>query len=115
DPAVLELERRVAALLGQDEAVYLPTATMANQIACKILTEPGDELLAEEYSHLLLSEQGGAAVHSGLVTCPIRTAAGRFAGEDVRARMRDRTSMHAARTRRVAAQDPHTPPGRTAL
>ena len=76
DPTVNELERRVAELLGQDEAVYLPTATMANQIACRILTAPGDELLAEENAHILLSEQGGPAAHSGLVTRPIRTAAG---------------------------------------
>ena len=76
DPTVNELERRAAELLGQEHAVYLPTATMANQIACRILTEPGDELLAEENAHLLLSEQGGAAVHSGLVTRPIPSVAG---------------------------------------
>src|SRR5262249_32709501 len=111
DPTVVELERRVAELVGQDEAVYLPTATMANQIACKILTQPGDELLAEENSHLLLSEQGGAAVHSGLVTSPIRTAAGRFAGEDVRARVRDRSSMHAARTRLGSVENTHNSAG----
>src|SRR5262249_56341494 len=111
DPTVVELERRVAELVGQDEAVYLPTATMANQIACRILTRPGDELLAEENSHLLLSEQGGAAVHSGLVTCPMRTVAGRFTGDDVRARMRDRSSMHAPRTRLVAVQNTHNSSG----
>ncbi len=111
DPTVLELERRVAELLGQDEAVYLPTASMANQIACRILTEPGDELLAEENAHILLSEQGGPAVHSGLVTRPIRTAAGRFTGDDVRALMRDRTSMHMARTRLVAVENTHNSSG----
>ena len=40
DPTVLALEERAAALLGQDEAVYLPTATMANQIALAILGAP---------------------------------------------------------------------------
>jgi threonine aldolase len=44
DPTVLELERRAAAFLGQEEAVYVPTATMANQIAVRILTQPGEEL-----------------------------------------------------------------------
>ena len=68
DPTVLELEERAAALLGQEEAVYLPTATMANQIALHVLGQPGDELLAHEYSHILLYELGGPAVHSGLVT-----------------------------------------------
>src|ERR687884_849710 len=67
DPTVLALEERAAALLGQEAAVYLPTASMANQIALRVLTEPGDELLAEENSHVLINEQGGPAVHSGLV------------------------------------------------
>src|ERR1043165_3258299 len=107
DPTVLELERRAADLLGQEDAVYLPTATMANLIACRILTEPGDELLAEENAHMLLSEQGGPAVHAGLVTRPIRTEAGRFAGDEIRARMRDRASMHASRTRLVAVENTH--------
>ena len=111
DPTVLELERRVAALVGQDEAVYLPTATMANLIACRILTEHGDELLAEENAHMLLSEQGGPAVHAGLVTRPIRTGAGRFSGEDVRNLMRDRTSMHMSRTRLVAVENTHNSSG----
>jgi threonine aldolase len=111
DPTVLELERRAAELLGQEEAVYLPTASMANQIACRILTEPGDELLAEENAHILLSEQGGPAVHSGLVTRSIRTVAGRFSGDDVRSLMRDRTSMHMARTRLVAVENTHNSSG----
>src|ERR1051326_651821 len=111
DPTVLELERRAAELLGQDDAVYLPTASMANQIACRILTEPGDELLAEENAHILLSEQGGPAVHAGLVTRPIRTEAGRFGGEDVRGLMRDRTSSHMARTRPAAVENTHNSSG----
>src|ERR1044072_5643668 len=65
--AARELEQRAAALLGQDEAVYLPTATMANQIALRVLTEPGHELLAEENAHIMVYESGGPAVHSGLV------------------------------------------------
>src|ERR671933_870619 len=111
DPTVNELERRGAELLGQEAAVYLPTATMANQIALRILSEPGDELLAEENAHILLSEQGGPAVHAGLVTRPIRTRAGRFSGDDVRALMRDRTSMHMSRTRLVAIENTHNSSG----
>jgi len=111
DPTVNELERRAAELLGQEEAVYLPTASMANQIALRILTEPGDELLAEENSHILLSEQGGPAVHSGLVTRPIAGTAGRFSPDDVRRLMRDRTSMHMARTRLVSVENTHNSSG----
>src|ERR671927_927454 len=111
DPTVNELERRGAELLGHEAAVYLPTATMANQIALRILAEPGDELLAEENSHVLLSELGGPAVHSGLVTRGLRGVAGRFAPEQVRAAYRDRTSMHVSPTRLVVVENTHNSSG----
>ena len=84
DPTVNELERRVAGLVGQEEAVFLPTATMANQIALRILSEPGDELLADAWSHLFINELGGPAVHSGLVMRPLAATDGRFSAEQVR-------------------------------
>ena len=46
--------------------MFLPTATMANHIAFGVLGQPGEELLAEETSHVLTAESGGAARHSGL-------------------------------------------------
>ena len=55
DPTVNELERRGAEFLGQEEAVFLPTATMANQIALNILGRPGDALLVERHAHIMLS------------------------------------------------------------
>src|ERR671936_2801448 len=111
DPTVNELERRGAELLGHEAAVYLPTATMANQIALRLLAEPGDEVLAEENSHVLLSELGGPAVHSGLVTRGLRGVAGRFAPEQVRAAYRDRTSMHVSPTRLVVVENTHNSSG----
>src|SRR5205823_13734206 len=55
DPTVNELERRSAELLGQAEAVFVPTATMANEIALQVLGRPGDEVVAEENAHILLA------------------------------------------------------------
>ena len=111
DPTVTALQQKVAALLGHEAAVFLPTATMANQIALRILGEPGDELLAEENSHILLSELGGPAVHSGLVTRGLRGTAGRFTPEQIRAAYRDRTSMHVSPTRLVAVENTHNSSG----
>src|SRR4029077_17862527 len=68
DPTVNELERRTAELLGHEEAGYLRTATMANQIALAILAERGTELVVEQNAHIMISELGGAAYHSGLQT-----------------------------------------------
>src|SRR5437667_1427441 len=106
DPTVNELERRGAELLGQEAAVYVPTATMANQIALRILAEPGDELLAEENSHVLLSELGGPAVHSGLVTRRLRGVPDRVAPAQARAAYRARTSPPASPTPIVPRHDP---------
>jgi threonine aldolase len=111
DPTVIELERRVADLLGQEDAVFVPTATMANQIALWILTERGQELLAEENSHVLLSELGGPAVHSGLVTRGLPGAAGRFTPEQIRAAFRDRSGMHSPWTRVVVVENTHNSSG----
>ena len=85
DPTVLELERRTAALLGQEAAVFLPTATMANQIALKLHGRPGDVLLAHETSHVVVYEYGGAAAHAGLMTLGLPGEAGRMTPERIRA------------------------------
>ncbi|MGH3132446.1 MAG: threonine aldolase family protein [Gaiellaceae bacterium] len=85
DPTVLELERRVADLLGHEAAVFLPTATMANQIALKLHARPGDVLLGEETSHVLVYEYGGAAAHAGVVTLGLPGSRGRLTPEQIRA------------------------------
>ena len=111
DPTVNELERRAAAFLGQEEAVFLPTATMANQIALRILSEPGDELLAEETSHILLYEQGGPAVFSGLVMRGLPGHRGRIAPEQIRGAVRRYTATHMPRTRVVSLENTHNSSG----
>ena len=78
DPTVNELQERAAALLGQEAALFLPTATMANQIALRLLTRPGMQLIAEERTHVLIYEAGGPAVHSGLVMRGLPAVAGRI-------------------------------------
>jgi threonine aldolase len=111
DPTVNELERRGAAFLGQEEAVFLPTATMANQIALQILGRPGDALLVERHAHIMLSELGGPAAHSGLLTIGLPGTNGRFSPEQVVAEIRDRTSVHVAPTRIVAVENTHNSSG----
>src|SRR3981189_1580273 len=81
DPTVLELERRGAELLGHDEAVYLPTATMGNQIALLILGERGTEVVVEETAHIVVSELGGAAANAGLQVHGVRGSYGRISAE----------------------------------
>jgi threonine aldolase len=110
DPSVNELERRAAALLGQAEAVYLPTATMANQIAIRLHTEPGDELVGEEDCHVFISEVGGPAVHSGVITRGLPGVAGRISAEQVRRAARE-PGIHAPRTRLLWVENTHNQSG----
>jgi threonine aldolase len=83
DPTVNELQRRAADLLGHEAALFLPTATMANQIALRVLTRPGALLVAEERTHVMIFEAGGPAVHSGLVMRGLPGTAGRIAPEQL--------------------------------
>jgi threonine aldolase len=111
DPTVIELEERAAVLLGQQAAVYLPTATMANQIALHLLGAPGDELLAEEHSHILLYELGGPAVHSGLVTRGLLGDGGRLSPEQIRRAVRYDEDVHFPLTRVVSLENTHNASG----
>ena len=107
DPTVIALEERAAALLGQEEAVFLPTATMANQIALRTLTEPGDEVIAEEMAHVFRYELGGPAVHSGLAMKPLPTEHGIFGPAELRDAINPPGDLHTAPTRIVCLENTH--------
>jgi threonine aldolase len=111
DPTVNELERLAAETLGQEDSVFVPTATMANEIALRVLGEPGDELIAEENAHILVAELGGPAVHAGLMTRPIPARTGRFTTDQVRAAARRGDLGHVPTTRIVAIENTHNASG----
>jgi threonine aldolase len=85
DPSVTTLQERAAALLGQEAALFLPTATMANQIALKLHSQPGDVLVADRFAHVVVYEYGGAAVHAGLMIEALDGRDGRFTVEQLEA------------------------------
>lgn len=66
DPTVNELQARAADLLGKEAALFVPSGTMANQVAIRTHTEPGDEIIVESGSHIFLYEGGGFAALSGV-------------------------------------------------
>jgi threonine aldolase len=106
DPSVHRLQERVAALLGKEAALFVPSGTMSNQICVKAHTQPGDELLCETRCHIYNSEAGGPAVLSG-VTC--RTIAGDHGILDV-SQLDDKIrpdDEHLVRTRLVCLENTH--------
>ena len=66
DPTVNQLQDRVAALLGKEAALWLPTGTMANQVALRVLTRPGDDVIVSRESHAVWHETGGSAANAGV-------------------------------------------------
>lgn len=70
DPTVNELERRVADMLGMDQALFFPTGSMANQAAIKLHTQPGEQLICDKYAHVYNYEGGGVSFNSG-VSCKL--------------------------------------------
>jgi threonine aldolase len=111
DPSVLELERRVAALLAHEDAVFVPTATMANQIALKLLSHPGDGLIAERHSHVVVYEYGGPAVHAGLIVLPLTGTAGRISADELRAAVPERTKAADQAPTLVSLENTHNSAG----
>jgi threonine aldolase len=73
DPTVNLLERRAAEAFGREAALFVPTGTMGNQIAIRLLTHPGQEVIAESRAHILDFEMAMTAVFSG---CLIRAVTG---------------------------------------
>jgi threonine aldolase len=66
DPTVNLLQERVAALLGKEAALWLPSGTMANQVALRVLTRPGDDVIVGRESHAVWHETGGSAANAGV-------------------------------------------------
>ena len=67
DPTINRLQERVAGMLGKEAALFVPSGTMANQIALRVLTVPGDQLICESDAHVYHYEAGGPAILSGLL------------------------------------------------
>src|SRR5947207_2175190 len=106
DPTVHRLQERVAALLGKEAALFVPSGTMSNQICVKAHTQPGDELLCEALCHIYNFEAGGPAVLSG-VTC--RTVEGDYGILDV-SQLENKIrpiNDHLVRTRLVCLENTH--------
>lgn len=88
DPTVLELNARVADLLGMEAALFLPSGTMCNQIAFLVHCRPGDEIITAANAHVFGSEGAGASALAGAQFRTVPTATGVFQASDVEAAIR---------------------------
>jgi threonine aldolase len=109
DPTVIALEERVAALLGHEAAVFLPSGTMCNEIAIRLHVRPGgDEILLGRETHPLRFEAGGPAALSGAVMTIVEGEGGMFTAEALDAAIRAAApgDRYAPRPRLVCVEQP---------
>ncbi len=112
EPSVLALQERVAALFKKEAACFVPSGTMANQTAIRAQTEPGDEIICHEGSHIFHYEGGGPAVLSGCMCRFVNSANGLFGPDDVEGLIRPADS-HYCRSRLLVLENTHNRGGGT--
>lgn len=88
DPTVLMLQEHVAALLGKEAALFVPSGSMANQLAVRIHTQPGDEVICEAACHIVNYESAASPVLSGVQLLPVSGDRGRLSPDQVRGAIR---------------------------
>jgi threonine aldolase len=110
DPSTNRLQARMAELLGKAAALWLPTGTMANQVALRTLTRPGDEVVACRESHAAWHEVGGAAANAG-VQIHETGQGGLFTADDLRAAVKPRNFAIFPGTTLVEIENTHNRAG----
>jgi threonine aldolase len=97
DPTLNLLESRAAAVFGREAAVFVPSGTMGNQIALRLHTQPGQEIICESRSHILDWEMATAAVFSGCLIRAIPTERGTLTWSDIEPLIYRPSTFRAAR------------------
>lgn len=115
DPTVAALEAEVAGLFGHEAALFVPSGTMANQLALRTLLEPGDELLCDADAHIVTYEGGAAAALGGISTrTVVGTPPGTLDVDAFLAQVRG-SEFHALPTTAIAVENTHNRGGGAVL
>lgn len=96
DPTINLLERRAAEIFGREDGLFVPTGTMGNQIALRLHTQPGQEIICEARAHILDWEMASAAVFSGCLIRAVPTVSGILTWKDIEPVIYKRGSFRAA-------------------
>jgi threonine aldolase len=110
DPTTNRLQERVAGLLGKDAALWLPTGTMANQVALRVLTRPGDDVIVSRESHAVWHETGGSAANAGVQFTEIGSG-GLFSESELQAAIKPRGHMMYPPTTLLEVENSHNRAG----
>ncbi len=105
DPTVNQLESMAAEMFKMEAAIFCPSGTMTNQIAIKCHTQPGDEVICDELSHVYQYEGGGIAFNAGCSVKLLHGNRGRITAEQVEEAINNKTDLHKAYTRLVSLEN----------
>ena len=114
DFTVKKLEQKTAEFLSKESALFVPSGTMANQIALRTLCDPGDEVICERGMHIVNYEVASAAALSGILLSPYDGIKGRFTAEQVRKAIRP-PDIHHPKTKLLALENTHNRAGGAVL
>jgi len=112
DPTVIELQEEAARLLGKEAGLYVPSGTMSNQIAIKVHTQPGDEVICDVGAHIMNYEAAGPAFHSQVQLNLLHGCLGVFTAEQVEDVIRPQ-NVHMPPTRLISIENTHNRAGGT--
>src|SRR5688572_29939381 len=104
DPSINELEYMAADMFGMEAGIFCPSGTMTNQIAIKCHTQPGDEVICDESSHIYQYEGGGIAFNSGSSVKLLYGDRGRITAQIVEQAINP-DDVHRARTSLVSLEN----------
>jgi threonine aldolase len=107
DPTVSELEQRVAALLGHEAGLFVPSGSLGNQLGVRLLVRPGQELVCDSLAHVARAELGAAAVFSGITFRTWPAVRGRLDIEDVRGLISPDAGPYLVSTAAVELENTH--------
>ena len=112
DPTINRLEQRAAEIFGREAALFVPSGTMGNQIAIKLHTHHGQEVICEERGHVFNYEMAMMAHFSGVVPRTVWAEDGILTWEHVKSKLKTK-SYHAAKTGLVSLENTHNIAGGT--
>ncbi len=115
DPTVNALQERVAAMLGKEAALWVPTGTMANQVALRAMTRPGDDVIVAEGAHVVWSETGAGGANAGVQFTQLGGDVGYFEASEVTEAMKPRDHIILPPTTLVSIESTHNRAGGVAV
>jgi len=117
DPTVNRLQDRAAEIFEREAALFVPSGCMANQIAIKVHTRPGDEVIIEDRGHIYLNEMASASVISGVLLRPMRShdRSGHLKWSEIESALNLEHDYHGAATGLICLENSHNMAGGTAM